>query len=373
VANPDFWRGRRVLLTGHTGFKGAWLALWLQQLGAQVTGFALAPATRPSLFELARVGEGMRSVTGDVRDLAALTHCVEEARPEVVLHLAAQALVRPSYEDPVGTWATNVMGTVHLCQAARQVPGVRALLCITSDKCYVNREWDWAYRESDPLGGHDPYSASKAGAELVAASFRDAFFAAGSAAAPGTALATARAGNVIGGGDWSADRLLPDLLKAADEQRVVPIRRPEATRPWQHVLDALAGYLLLAERLHADGPAHAEAWNFGPGDGDIRSVRQVVEAVQRRRPLRVEFAAEPNGPHEAQALRLDSARARLRLGWQPAWGLDRALAQVIDWHTRWRLGEDPRRICLDQIDEHSRQAAGDARAWSAESPEETPA
>lgn len=349
---PTFWHGRRVFVTGHTGFKGAWLSLWLQQMGAELTGYALPPATSPNLFDVAGVERGMRSITGDVRDLPALQSAMQQAQPEVVLHLAAQALVRPGYADPVGTYASNVMGTVHLCEAVRQTPSVRAVVCVTSDKCYANQEWEWAYRESDPMGGHDPYSASKGCSELVAASYRDAYFPAGEHARHGVALGTARAGNVMGGGDWSADRLLPDLLRAADQDEAVSIRHPDATRPWQHVLDALAGYLLLAERLHAQGPRHAGAWNFGPDEADVRSVRQIVAQLQRQLPLKAEFATRSTGPHEAQALRLDSAKARHRLGWRPAWTLDQALGQLVNWHLAWRQHQDMRGVCTEQIDNH---------------------
>ena len=350
--NADFWRDRRVFLTGHTGFKGAWLALWLTRLGAQVTGYALPPATQPSLFDEAGVGELINSVIADIRDLPSLTRAMQQARPEVVFHLAAQALVRPSYDDPVETYASNVMGTVHVCEAVRQTPGVRALICVTSDKCYANQGWDWAYRETDHLGGHDPYSASKACSELVAASYRDSFFPVADHARHGVALATARAGNVIGGGDWSLDRLVPDLLRGADQNQPVLIRRADATRPWQHVLDALSGYLILAQRLHDEGPAQAAPWNFGPDESDVRSVRQIVDALHRRLPLTAEFAATPVGPHEAMALRLDSAMARRRLGWQPAWTLDDALHRVVEWHQAWRRQEDMRSVCLAQIDDH---------------------
>lgn len=350
--NADFWRDRRVFLTGHTGFKGAWMALWLHRMGAKVTGFALPPATQPSLYDEARVGELMDSVIDDIRCLSTLTSAMQKARPEVVFHLAAQALVRPSYDAPVDTFASNVMGTVNVCEAVRQTPGVRALVCVTSDKCYANQGWEWAYRESDHLGGHDPYSASKACAELVAASYRDSFFPAADHARHGVALATARAGNVIGGGDWSLDRLVPDVLRAADCDASVLIRRPDATRPWQHVLDALAGYLVLAQRLHDEGPAQAAPWNFGPDESDVWSVRQVVTALNQHMPLQIEFAAHAVGPHEAMTLRLDSAKSRHHLRWKPVWTLDEALRRVVDWHLGWRHKEDVRDVCASQIDDY---------------------
>lgn len=355
--NPDFWRGRRVFVTGHTGFKGAWLALWLDRLGAQVTGFALPPSTSPSLFDAARVHELVHGVHSDVRDLPRLESAMRDARPEVVLHLAAQALVRPSYDDPVSTYASNVMGTVHVCEAVRRTRGVRALVCVTSDKCYANHGADRAFVETDAMGGHDPYSASKGCAELVSASYRDAFFAPAEYARHGMALATVRAGNVIGGGDWSSDRLLPDLLRAADAQRSVHIRRPLATRPWQHVLDALAGYLLLAQRLALEGPQWGGGWNFGPDASDVRSVRDIVRALQQRVPVRAVFEPQPSVLHEAASLRLDSSRARSRLGWRAAWSVDQALDRTVQWHLGWRSGADARSLCEAQIDAH-----GHARA-----------
>ena len=272
--NPDFWRGRRVLLTGHTGFKGSWLSLWLQAMGAELHGLALAPDSSPALFDEARVAEGMTSHLGDIRDLATVRATFDATRPEVVLHLAAQPLVRASYADPVATYACNVMGTVHELEAARATPGVRAVVNVTTDKVYENREWRWGYREDEPLGGHDPYSSSKACADLVASAYRRSFL-----QAQGVRLASARAGNVIGGGDWAADRLVPDLLRAFDAGQSPEIRHPAAVRPWQHVLEPLAGYLLLAQRLCLEGEAFAQAWNFGPRDDDNRPVRWIVERL----------------------------------------------------------------------------------------------
>ena len=257
--DPGFWAGKRVFLTGHTGFKGSWLSLWLQTMGAKVTGFALAPPTSPSLFEAARVADGMTSIIGDIRDAAALKDALVAADSEIVLHMAAQPLVRASYDDPVGTYATNVMGTVHLLEAVRAAASVRACVVVTTDKCYENREWAWGYREDEPMGGFDPYSNSKGCSELVTSAYRRSFF-----QHSGIALGSARAGNVIGGGDWAADRLVPDILRAFEQNKPVVIRNPNATRPWQHVLEPLSGYLVLAERLYNDGQAFAEGWNFGP-------------------------------------------------------------------------------------------------------------
>jgi CDP-glucose 4,6-dehydratase len=347
VMDPRFWSGRRVFVTGHTGFKGSWLSLWLQRHGAIVAGYALAPETRPNLFTLARVDEGMESTIGDVRDLAALGAALGRFRPEVVLHLAAQSVVRRSYEEPVETYATNVMGTVNLLEAVRRCPGVRAVVVVTSDKCYENREWPWGYRENEPMGGRDPYSSSKGCAELVVCAYRAAFF---PEAAGAAAIASARAGNVIGGGDWTRDRLVPDILRAIGEGGPVPIRNPDAIRPWQHVLEPLGGYLQLSERLHRDGHAFAGAFNFGPHDADCRPVRWIVERLAARwSDARWEIAAAGTQPHEAHFLKLDSSLAAARLGWRPRWNLARALDAIVAWHEAHLRGDDARGIVLDQI------------------------
>jgi CDP-glucose 4,6-dehydratase len=347
---PTFWRGRRVLLTGHTGFKGAWLSLWLQRLGAEVTGFALPPPTTPSLFELARVASGMASVTGDVRDLDAVVNVAARVRPEVVIHMAAQALVRESYARPVETYAINVMGTVHVLEAVRLAGSVRAVLVVTSDKCYENREWVWGYREDEPMGGHDPYSSSKGCAELVTAAYRRSFFAPEAHAQHGVAVASARAGNVIGGGDWAADRLVPDAIRAFAAGRKVRLRNPRATRPWQHVLEPLDGYLTLCERLYADGPRFAGGWNFGPRDEDARPVAAVIEALAGHwgRGAGWEPEGEPQ-PHEAHSLRLDCSRARAALGWRARLELDTALRWVAEWYDAQHRGEDARTLVLRDL------------------------
>jgi CDP-glucose 4,6-dehydratase len=340
------WRGRRVFVTGHTGFKGGWLCLLLAELGAEVTGFALPPATEPNLFDSAGVGATVTSVIGDVRDAQAVQAAVAAARPEIVFHLAAQPLVRYSYDHPVETYATNVMGTVHVLEAARQIGGVRAIVAVTSDKCYENREWVWPYRESDPLGGHDPYSSSKGAAELVIAAYRRSYFDAGC----GPALASVRAGNVIGGGDWSADRLIPDLVRAFEGGTAPVIRSPQAVRPWQHVLEALGGYVMIADRLLAGDAAFAEAWNFGPAEDDTRPVGWIVDRLAQAWGVdaRYDDWAGPI-PHEAGLLKLDTAKVRAALGWRPVMGLAQAIDSIVAWHKAFGAGEDARDRTLGQI------------------------
>lgn len=353
--NPKFWRGRHVLITGHTGFKGSWLCLWLTSLGATVHGYALSPPTDPSLFAVARVDQVLASSeTADVRDGEALAAAVRRVRPEVIFHLAAQPLVRYSYRAPLETYEVNVMGTLHLLEAVRQCDSVRAVVNVTSDKCYDNGEWPWGYRESEPLGGHDPYSSSKACAELVSAAYRDSFL-----TASGVALATARAGNVIGGGDWAVDRLLPDLLRALDTCNTLTIRSPKSIRPWQHVLEPLSGYLALAAALATPGVQAAEAWNFGPVDCDARSVGWILDQLSFRVPeLRWQYDELPH-PREATYLKLDSSKARARLGWAPRWRLEKALDMTVDWHRHWRQGSDMTAVSLAQIAEYSASAAYD--------------
>jgi CDP-glucose 4,6-dehydratase len=321
--DPGFWRGRRVLLTGHTGFKGSWLALWLASMGAEVTGVSDTIPTTPSLFEAAGVGGDVRDVRADVRDAEAVADAVAAAAPEVVLHLAAQPLVRASFRAPRETYEVNVMGTINVLEAVRATDGVQVVLNVTSDKCYENHEWEWAYREDEPMGGHDPYSSSKGCSELVTSAWRRSFF----SAPDGPRLASARAGNVIGGGDWGEDRLIPDVMRAALDGRAVHIRNPTATRPWQHVLNPLSGYLMLAERLWED-PAAATAWNFGPAEEEARPVGFILERLAALQPdLEWEHDAGEH-PHEARYLKVDSSRARAHLGWAPSWGLERALESI---------------------------------------------
>jgi len=345
------WRGVRVFVTGHTGFKGGWLALSLARQGAIVRGYALAPSTSPSLFETARIAETVEDLRGDIRDPAPLVAAMREFAPEIVFHLAAQPLVRLSYADPIGTYATNVMGTAHLLEAVRNTPSVRAAVVVTSDKCYENREWHWGYRESDPLGGYDPYSSSKACAELVCAAYRQSFF---SSPAPAkTLLATVRSGNVIGGGDWSQDRLIPDLIRGFLAQEPVLIRRPGSIRPWQHVLEPVAGYLALGARLLAGESSLATAWNFGPSDDDAWPVSRIADVMAHRWGNGASWAVDPApSVHEATHLKLDAGKARAELGWRPQLRLQSALAWIADWYRAWQACADMQAFTLNQIAEY---------------------
>jgi len=348
--NPAFWQGKRVLLTGHTGFKGSWLSLWLQSMGAQLMGYALPPSTDPNMFEIAEVGKGMVSITGDIRDLKHLQRVFAEHKPEIVIHMAAQPLVRYSYKEPVETYSTNVMGTVNLLEAARHSEGIKAVVNVTSDKCYENREWPWGYRESEAMGGFDPYSNSKGCAELVTAAYRNSYFHPEKYPEHGVALASGRAGNVIGGGDWAEDRLIPDIMRAIIQNKPVNIRNPRAIRPWQHVLEPLSGYLLLAQKLYEEGADHAEGWNFGPNDDDAKPVQWIVENLTQSWGEGASWALDGgNHPHEAHYLKLDCSKAKARLGWHPRWSLPQALEKIIEWHKAYGRVEAMRELTLKQI------------------------
>lgn len=346
--SPGFWRGRAVFLTGHTGFKGGWIALWLSKLGAKVHGYALAPPTTPNFYTATQLHDCLESsTTADIRDLRTLRAAICSAKPSVVIHMAAQPLVRESYNTPVETFGTNVLGTVNVLEATRQAETVQAIVNITTDKCYENQEWLWPYRENDRLGGHDPYSASKACAEIAAAAYRNSFL-----TQSGIQLASVRAGNVIGGGDWATDRLIPDFLRAIDAGTTLRIRSPNALRPWQHVLEPLSGYLMLAERLVTDGTDFAEAWNFGPEESDAKPVSWIVDRLCQKLPhARWELEGTPQ-PHEAGLLKLDSSKAKTRLAWAPRWSLETALDKTVDWHQAWKEGQSMAEISIQQIEQY---------------------
>lgn len=345
---PEFWRGRRVLITGHTGFKGCWMSAWLVKMGSIVTGLSLDPQTNPAMFDLLGLKSHMTSRIGDIRDVEVVQKAVNAAEPEIIIHMAAQALVRRSYEEPIETFQTNVMGTAHVLEAARESSGLKAVVVVTSDKCYENREWSWGYRENDAMGGHDPYSASKGCAELVTASYQRSF-------GDDTCIASVRAGNVIGGGDWSTDRLIPDVVRAITEDKAVAIRNPGAIRPWQHVLEPISGYLVLAERLFLQGSRFVGAWNFGPNISDTLPVSEVVSAIAEKLGSRTPWNFDDqNHPHEAHCLRLDISKAVGELGYQPSLPLDTALDWTAEWYRACSSSEDMFEITLQQIERFER-------------------
>ena len=359
MMNPEFWQGKRVFVTGHTGFKGSWLSLWLQEMGAIVKGFSLAPPTSPSLYVEANVSAGMSSIEGDIRDFLHLRQAIYEFKPEIVFHMAAQPLVRLSYDDPIDTYSTNVMGTVHLLEAVKQIGGVKAVVNITSDKCYENREWVWGYREDEAMGGYDPYSNSKGCAELVASSYRQSFFNKDKYDQHGCALASVRAGNVIGGGDWAADRLIPDMLQAFSKNNIVEIRSPHAIRPWQHVLEPLSGYLTVAEKLYDQGCAYAEGWNFGPRDEDAKPVEWIVEHLSALWGQDAQWQlSDGEHPHEAHYLKLDCSKAGMCLNWHPVWNLEQTLDKIVNWQKAWLSNQDMKQYTLNEIKEYMNARVG---------------
>lgn len=348
--NSRFWEGKKVLITGHTGFKGSWLSLWLQRNGAYTMGYSLPPPTKPSLFEVARVADGMTSIIGDVRDLEHLKAAITKHQPEIVIHMAAQALVRYSYSNPVETYATNVMGTVNVLEAVRQTDSVRAILIITSDKCYENKEWLWGYRENDPMGGHDPYSSSKGCAELITSAYSRSYFSNADDLRRDVAVTSTRAGNVVGGGDWAPDRLIPDIMNAFMDNRAVNIRYPNAIRPWQHALEPLRGYLRLAEKLWHHGNKFTGAWNFGPDDQDARSVSWIADYITHLwgGSARWKSDSDPH-PHEATYLKLDCSKAKSLLGWSPKLNLTTTLEWIVEWYQAYLQKKDMREITEAEI------------------------
>jgi len=344
--DKNFWKGKKVFLTGHTGFKGSWLSLWLQNMGVIVKGYSLDVNTNPALFTQANVAAEMESEIGDIRNLEQLTESMVRFSPDILIHMAAQPLVRLSYQEPVDTYTTNIIGTVNVLEAARKCPNLKAIVSVTTDKCYENKEWDWGYRESEPMGGYDPYSSSKGCAELVIASYRRSFFSSQDTAS----LASARAGNVIGGGDWAEDRLIPDILRAFEKSESVIIRNPISTRPWQHVLEPLSGYLVLAQELFLNGDDFAEGWNFGPKDEDCKPVSWILDKMVESWGGKASWSLdEKNNPHEAGFLKLDCSKAASRLKWHPKWNLQLTLKLIVDWHQLYINGGDVKTQCLKEI------------------------
>ncbi|MDD2553708.1 MAG: CDP-glucose 4,6-dehydratase [Desulfotomaculaceae bacterium] len=360
MRNEKFWQSRKVFVTGHTGFKGAWLCLWLYYAGASVTGYALGPPTTPSLFAQCRVDRLIDSRFGDVRDAESLTKVISLAKPEIIFHLAAQSLVGESYSVPRATYEVNVMGTVNLFEAVRRTGNTRAVINVTSDKCYENKECLRGYREDDPLGGYDPYSSSKACSELISSAYRNSFFNPRDYELHGVGAASARAGNVIGGGDWAKNRLVPDCMRALLYNERVIIRNPGAVRPWQHVLEPLGGYMTLAEKLCENGPAYAEAWNFGPTEDDMKPVEWVVRHICARWGRGASYEVKSNMElHEARYLKLDSLKARTRLSWKPKWSLEKAIDRTLQWTFGYEKKEDIREVCLRQINDYVNNTVGE--------------
>ena len=349
MVDVEFWQGKRVFLTGHTGFKGSWLSLWLSQMGAVVKGYALTPPTTPSLFVEANVAQKVDSEIGDIRDLPQLTKSMTEFNPDILIHMAAQPLVRLSYAEPLETYEVNVMGTAKVLEASRACPNLKSIVSVTTDKCYENKEWVWGYREDEPMGGYDPYSSSKGCAELVTSAYRRSFI-----AQRNVGLASARAGNVIGGGDWADDRLIPDILRAFEQQKPVVIRNPKSTRPWQHVLEPLSGYLVLAQKLYEDPNSYAEGWNFGPDENDAKPVDWILDRMVNQWQGAQWQLDQANHPHEASYLKLDVSKAKSRLNWHPTWHLDQTLEKIITWHQAWLAKADMQQVTLLEIEQFMR-------------------
>lgn len=350
----EFWKNKRVFITGHTGFKGSWLCLWLVQMGAKVAGYAQLPPTTPSLFEICNIEELLdQSSIADIRDLESLKTAMSDFGPDIVIHMAAQPLVRDSYKIPIETYSTNVMGTVNLFEAIRITPSVKAVVNVTTDKCYENQEWEWGYRENERLGGYDPYSNSKACAELITSAYRSSFFNPENFTEHGTAIASARAGNVIGGGDWAADRLIPDCIRFLLKKEEILIRNPNSIRPWQHVLEPLSGYLLLAEKLYVHGTKYSEGWNFGPADSDAKAVEWIVDKMCELWGEESKYKVDKGThPHEAHYLKLDCSKSKTHLHWEPRWSLETTLKSIVSWTQRYREGADMRQVCLEQIESY---------------------
>jgi CDP-glucose 4,6-dehydratase len=349
--DPAFWKGKNIFLTGHTGFKGGWLSLWLVSMGAKVTGYSLAPNTTPNLFDVLAINSLIeKSHVADIRDLLSLQKAMFEAKPDIVIHMAAQPIVRYSYVNPIETYATNVMGTVHVLDSTRNIDSICATLVVTTDKCYENKEWVWGYRENEPMGGFDPYSNSKGCAELITAAYRQSYF---SSAESNNKVASARAGNVIGGGDWSEDRLIPDAIKAFEAKLPLMVRNPLATRPWQHVLEPLSGYLVLAQALYSQGASFASGWNFGPRDEDNRSVKDVIDLFIAQWDGKARWEKEGSEqPHEANLLKLDCSKASSQLGWAPRWNLETAIEKIAEWQKAYQNKETMQKVSLAQINQY---------------------
>lgn len=353
IVSKGFWENKKVFITGHTGFKGSWLSLWLYSMGAKVTGYALSPPTKPSLYKLCKIDELISSIIADIRDRKALENAILQVQPDIVIHMAAQPLVRESYINPAETYEINVMGTVNIFDAVRKCVSVKAVVNITTDKCYENNEWPWGYRENEPMGGYDPYSNSKSCSELITASYRNSFFNIKDYDKHGVAIASARAGNVIGGGDWAKDRLIPDCVKSLLNNENIIIRSPKSIRPWQHVLEPLSGYLLLAQKLYQEGPRYAEGWNFGPEDNDAKPVDWIVNKLCKKWADDASYVIDKGPhPHEANYLKLDISKAKSRLKWHPRWNLETALDKIVEWTLVYNENKNIREITLKQIKEY---------------------